>query len=94
MRLRWTSPALRQLHALHAYIAADHPAAAERILTQIRGALQRITQLPHAGRAGRVAGTRELVIPGTNYLAAYRIHGDEVHVLAILHGAQHWPTQL
>ena len=47
--------------------------------------------MPKAGRIGRVAGTREVVVPGTSYLVAYRIVEDMIQVLAILHGAQEWP---
>jgi toxin ParE1/3/4 len=43
------------------------------------------------GRPGRVKGTRELVIVGTPYIVAYRIKGDAVQVLRVLHGAQKWP---
>jgi plasmid stabilization system protein ParE len=44
--------------------------------------------MPHAGRIGRVAGSREITVPGTSYLVAYRIVEKTIHVLAILHGAQ------
>jgi plasmid stabilization system protein ParE len=47
--------------------------------------------MPYAGRIGRVAGTREIPVPGTPYLVAYRIVERMIHVLAILHGAQKWP---
>jgi len=33
-----------------------------------------------------------LVIPGTPFLAAYRISSGHVDVLAILHGARQWPS--
>jgi len=39
-----------------------------------------------------VAGTRELVIPGTPFLVAYRVSSGYVDVVAILHGAWQWPT--
>ena len=32
----------------------------------------------HHGLPGRIAGTRELVIPGTPYVAAYLVDGDSV----------------
>jgi toxin ParE1/3/4 len=38
-----------------------------------------------------VPETRELVILGTAYVASYRIVGDEIQVLAVLHGARRWP---
>jgi len=46
-----------------------------------------------AGRAGRVAGTRELVIVGTPFIVAYRVEKKEVRVVAVLHAAQKWPDE-
>ncbi len=46
------------------------------------------------GRLGRIDGTRELVISGTPYIAAYRIVGETVRILRILHGAQLWPDEI
>lgn len=45
------------------------------------------------GRLGRVHGTRELVIPGTPLLIAYRVRKDGIRILAVLHGARRWPGQ-
>jgi toxin ParE1/3/4 len=50
--------------------------------------------MPNAGRIGRVANTREIVVPGTSYLVAYRIREDMIHVLAIMHAARQWPETL
>ena len=46
------------------------------------------------GRVGRVAGTRELVINGTHYVAAYAMTETTVRILRVLHGAQGWPEYL
>lgn len=46
---------------------------------------------PGMGRPGRVAGTRELVVPGTPVILAYRAHAGRVEVLRILHAKQQWP---
>jgi toxin ParE1/3/4 len=91
MKLRWTAPAIRQLHRIYDFIASEHPAAALRTIQLIRQSLQRVALMRYSGRTGRVEGTREIVIPGTAYLAAYRIFKDEVQVLAVQHGAQNWP---
>lgn len=45
---------------------------------------------PALGRPGRVAGTRELVLPKTPYVVAYRIM-EAVEILAVMHGAREWP---
>jgi toxin ParE1/3/4 len=43
------------------------------------------------GRAGRVRGTRELVVPGLPYIVIYRVRKDTIQIARILHGAQLWP---
>jgi toxin ParE1/3/4 len=49
---------------------------------------------PDRGRAGRISGTRELVIPATPFVVAYRVGNGHVDVLAIMHGARLWPGAL
>jgi toxin ParE1/3/4 len=37
-------------------------------------------------------GTRELPVTRTPYVLAYRICADEIQILAVIHGAERWPT--
>jgi addiction module RelE/StbE family toxin len=73
---------------------ADNPAAAVLIDERIVAAARRLLDFPASGRVGRIAGTRELVINGTPYVAAYAITGTTVRILRVLHGAQEWPEYL
>jgi toxin ParE1/3/4 len=91
VKLRWTLPAVDHLQEIFEYIAADSPDAAIRTVERIRNAIRQTARMPYAGRVGRVAGTREIVVPGTSYLVAYRVLQDAIHVLAVLHGARNWP---
>jgi toxin ParE1/3/4 len=91
MTIQWAKDASRQLLAAHAYVAADNPAAALRLLLRITQAVNHLGAHPAAGREGRVRNTRELVIPGTPYIVAYRIQRNAVQVLAVLHGKRRWP---
>lgn len=91
MKVRWTAPAANQLREIFGYIAAGNPGATARTVRHIRNSILQTAQMPNTGRAGRVAGTREIVIPGTTYLVAYRIHDEMMHVLAIMHAARQWP---
>jgi len=79
------------LREIFEYIAAGNPGAAGRMVRRIHNSIQQTANMPNADRIGRVAGTREVVVPGTSYLAAYRVREDAIHVLAIMHGAREWP---
>jgi len=88
----WTDQTTRQLDQAHDYIAlSNSEAVAAGITTQIVATIQQLTAFPMSGRSGRVAGTRELVIPSTPFIAAYVIDRNRVVILAIYHGAQQWP---
>ena len=94
MRVVWTARALRDLASLRAYIWQDNPAAAERQVERILAVAARLAEFPETGRPGRRAGTRELVVSRTPYLLPYRIRGELVEVLRVLHGRQRWPDAL
>ncbi len=91
MRLAWSVLALSDRANIFDRIEQDSPKAAVAIDLQIEMAADRLLQFPHSGRPGRVMGTRELVITGTSYIAAYRVTTDTVRILRVLHGAQIWP---
>jgi toxin ParE1/3/4 len=93
MKVRWLLKAVNDLEDLHEYIAADDLTAASRQLELILKAAARLSENTNMGRHGRVKGTRELVIPKTPYIAAYRIKGDVVEILRVLHGARKWPKR-
>lgn len=84
----------RRLADIREWIARDNPAAAARMVERIRTAVQRLKTLPSSGRPGRVPGTRELVISGTPYIVPYRVEGERVQIITIMHGAQRWPDRL
>jgi addiction module RelE/StbE family toxin len=92
-RLEFARRYFRRLEDIKERIAADNPAAAARMIERIRDAVSRLARFPASGRPGRVAGTRELVIAGTPYIVPYRVTGDAVQIITILHGAQRWPEQ-
>ncbi len=91
MRVRWTTPAREQFVGAYNYIAEENRAAAARTADQIWESTQLLARHAMAGREGRVAGTRELVISGSPFIVAYRIEKNEVRILAILHAAREWP---
>jgi toxin ParE1/3/4 len=94
MRLEWSVLALSDRDAIFDYIEADSPQAAIAVDNRIRVQVESLADFPESGRPGRVEGTRELVIHSTPYIAAYRIAGDTVRILRVLHGAQQWPDDI
>lgn len=94
MRVRWTRPAREQFLSAYEYVAEENRAAAGRTADLLWESAQLLGRHPMAGREGRVAGTRELVISGTPFVVAYRIEKNEVHILAVLHAAREWPEEL
>lgn len=91
MRLRYTRQALADLGEARAYIVERNPQAAAQTATRIREAIGGLTLFPDRGRKGRVQGTRELVVPATPFVVAYRISDGQIEILAIMHGARRWP---
>ena len=95
MRVRWLAQALANLDAIGEYIAQDIPAAAAATVLRIMHAIDQLAASPnvHAGRPGRVVGTRELLVT-PNYLVPYRVKGDVLEVLRVMHARQRWPARL
>ena len=94
MTVIWSPRAIEHLTHLRSYIAGDNPKVANRIAGTLLDAVERLAELPNLGRPGRVAGTRELVVPGTPYVIAYRLRSDRIEVIAVFHSRQKWPRRL
>ena len=94
MTIVWSPRAIEHLAHLRADISRDNQKAANRIASALLEAVERLAELPSLGRPGRVAGTRELVVPGTPYVIPYRLRGDRLEVIAVFHGRQKWPKRL
>lgn len=94
MKVRWTRLAVADLDSVYEYIATDDPAAAGRIVERIETAVVMLSRHPSAGRAGRIRGTRELVISGTPFIVPYRFRRAAIEVLAVIHASRKWPEAL
>jgi toxin ParE1/3/4 len=94
VKVIWTHPALRALEAIGDYIGAENPTAAERTVRRVLARVDELATQPHIGRPGRIADTRELVVPGTPFVVPYRVRDELVEVLAVFHGARKWPESL
>ena len=95
MRLRWTRRAERDLDEIASYIGQDSPAAAARVILELIDRVESsLTKRPAIGRAGRVLGTRELVMGELPYVVPYRVREQDIEILRVLHTSRRWPYGL
>ena len=95
MRLRWSKPAEQDLDQIADFIGQDSPAAAARVVLELIDQTEtHLSRNVGIGRAGRVIGTRELVIAGLPYIIPYRVRDGIIEVLRVLHTSRRWPGDL
>ena len=87
----WTPEAEQDRADIWDYIADDNPSAAVRMDALFSAAAARLAAHPKLGKAGKVAGTRELVAH-ESYRLVYEIDGSTVWVLALVHTARRCAT--
>jgi len=88
MPIKWLKKALCNVEQAHDYIGQDNPAAAVRVVLKIQAAVAQLVESPLIGRPGRVEGTRELVVLQTPYIVIYRVKGNTVHIIRVLHSSR------
>jgi toxin ParE1/3/4 len=94
VKLVWLERSRADRRAIYAYIEVDNPRAAAMLDQRIEAAAERLIDYPNSGREGRIAGTRELVVRGSSYILPYRIEGDRVRILRVIHAARLWPEEI
>ncbi|GAA0569157.1 type II toxin-antitoxin system RelE/ParE family toxin [Craurococcus roseus] len=90
----WADSARADLRIVFRYIAGENPDAAARVAARIEDAAAGLSDFA-TGRAGRVSGTYEKVLPGLPYILAYEITvraggAEVVTILHVIHGARDW----
>ena len=94
MKISFTPTAIADLAAIDAYLSPRNPLAAAAAIARIDTSISFLRDHPGMGRIGRVEGTRELVVPDTNYIVIYTAAGaDQIHVLTIVHGREKFPPE-
>jgi toxin ParE1/3/4 len=88
--LEWRETARADLLAIVDYISDDNPDAAQRLKDEIEAKTAKLPEHPKLYRAGRVTGTREMVVR-SNYVVVYTENARAVTILRVLHAAQQWP---
>ena len=88
--VEWRQTARADLLAIIDYISDDNPDAAQRLKDDIEARVAGLPTQPRLYRAGRVPGTREMVVR-PNYVVVYAELGNIIAILRVLHAAQQWP---
>jgi addiction module RelE/StbE family toxin len=91
VRVRWLRSGLRSLQKVSAFIAADNPLAASRVINTVHDRAALLAANPKLGRAGRFPGTRELILGDLPFIIVYRLTRDELQILRLLHTSQEFP---
>ena len=94
MRVEWLARALTNLTDEADYIPKESPANAKAFFTHALTSVGQLKEHLHLGRAGRVTGTRELVITHYPYIVPYRIRNGSIEILRVFHTARAWPKHL
>ncbi|EJO28541.1 type II toxin-antitoxin system mRNA interferase toxin, RelE/StbE family [Achromobacter marplatensis] len=94
MKVEWSALAMEDRDRIFDYIESESPKAAIQVDIRIEEQVDQLVQFPELGRLGRIEDTRELVISQTSYVVPYRVYGNVVRILRVLHCAQQWPEEL
>jgi len=89
-QVAWTAEAQRWLRDIYDYIAADNPAAAERVALAIYDSVRVLQEHPRLGQRYHHLTDREVrILHYSHYRIAYLIHQDtgNIDVLGVFHGA-------
>jgi toxin ParE1/3/4 len=93
MQIRWSPEAADDFESAIRRILQDKPTNAQRVAQIIYDRIAALTTFPNRGRAGRIEGTRELVIVPLPFIAVYRVKDEFVEIVRLIHGAQEWPRK-
>jgi toxin ParE1/3/4 len=88
MRLRWTPNAVEDLESIYAYLSKHRPIWAQSTIRLLYDAARSLRTMPDRGRAGKIAGTKELVLDRIPYLVIYQVTGQVVELIHIVHTSQ------
>lgn len=91
VKIRIAPAASGHLEAVFQYLDGISSKVAAAQMKRIFEGIDQLKRFPESGPAGRVAGTRELVIPRTPFVVVYSLEKDVINIVAVLHGSQRWP---
>jgi toxin ParE1/3/4 len=93
-QVRHTARARRDLIEIWLDIAAANPTAADGVYTRLEGRMKILETFPEAGPPRRMIAAEARALIEPPHVILYRIIGDGVQIVRVLHGARHIDTAL
>lgn len=91
--LRYRALAIADLQRIALYTHETHgEEQAALYMTRLREALEKLASFPRLGRAAAVPGYRVLTV--AEHVVFYRLDGDTVWIVRVLHQRRHPPRKL
>ena len=88
MNIGYSRRALSQLASVYEYLQGRNRSAAENVTASIRSTIARLREMPLLGKPTDEADVRVIMEPEYLYRVFYRVKGQQVIVIRILHGRQ------
>lgn len=90
-----SAPASADIRGSLEYLAVRSETAADRFLDSVGSTAHWLSRVPGAGHESVVPGLRQIRVQGfPNHLLVYRLVGDTLEVVRVVHGARDLPTVL
>ena len=86
--IRYTIRARLDLIELWQYIAAEDPAAADRLYERLEAHIRVLETFPQAGPARPEIAADARILIQRPYLILYRLLGDDVQIVRVLHASR------
>ena len=83
--------ALKTLSDTLTYYDTQQSGLSARFLRSYDDQIDRLRDMPQIGRAGRVFGTRELIMQDFPFLIVYRVRQEYVQILRLIHQSMKYP---
>ena len=90
LQLFWSDESQNDLLTLIEYVAVRNLPAARSLKEAIEQAVVHLAEHPYLFRAGRVPGTREIVVH-PNYIIVYQVGNGLIEVLRVMHARRQYP---
>ena len=93
MNLRLSEDAKSDLRSIRDYIEPRNPQGFSRVITAVFMMFDQLEHFPLLGRSGYIPGTREVIVPRTEYRIVYTLP-DEYHIdiERVLHAKLKYPA--